>query len=172
MRHFYDVGLPEGATDISTLTFCALVVCGFLTGIGGNGGLTSAINSTAKSFPDRLVRAIALTSCAGSQMLAASNHCWSRHFWLWPICLPILNYSSCNIPRKHLRVSPCTRYRNLSSNDPRILLRAPDTPSPLGLHSPRRDPRRHRRGRRVVVLFPGGISEGEQQSYPFARPSC
>lgn len=69
MRHFYDVGLPEGATDISTLSFCALVVCGFLTGIGGNGGLTSATNSTAKNFPDRLVRAGVLTSCVGSRML-------------------------------------------------------------------------------------------------------
>ncbi|EKM58967.1 uncharacterized protein PHACADRAFT_249103 [Phanerochaete carnosa HHB-10118-sp] len=54
IRHFYDAGLPNGATDISTLSFVALVLCGFLTGIGGNGGLTSAINSSAKSFPDRL----------------------------------------------------------------------------------------------------------------------
>ncbi|KAI0337334.1 MFS general substrate transporter [Trametopsis cervina] len=52
MRHFFDAGLPEGATDISLLSFCALVVCGFLTGIGGNGGLASAMNSTAKSFPE------------------------------------------------------------------------------------------------------------------------
>lgn len=55
IRHFFDAGVPAGAIDISTLTFCGLVVCGFLTGIGGNGGLTSAINSTAKSFPDSLV---------------------------------------------------------------------------------------------------------------------
>lgn len=55
IRHFYDAGLPTGATDISNLTLCALIVCGFLTGIGGNGGLTSAVNSTAKSFPDSLV---------------------------------------------------------------------------------------------------------------------
>ena len=56
IRHFYDAGLPDGARDISTLAFLALVFCSFLTGIGGNGGLTSAINSTAKSFPDKLVR--------------------------------------------------------------------------------------------------------------------
>lgn len=56
LRLFYDQGVSEGETDISKLTFGALVVCGFLTGIGGNGGLTSAMNSTAKSFPDSLVR--------------------------------------------------------------------------------------------------------------------
>lgn len=54
IRHFYDEGLPRGAKDMPTLSFLLLVLCGFLTGIGGNGGLTSAINSTAKSFPDRL----------------------------------------------------------------------------------------------------------------------
>ncbi len=37
------------------MAFCALVVCSFLTGIGGNGGLASAMNATAKSFPDGAV---------------------------------------------------------------------------------------------------------------------
>ncbi|GJE99445.1 MFS general substrate transporter [Phanerochaete sordida] len=54
IRHFFDEGLPADAKDISTLTFLTLVLCSFLTGIGGNGGLTSSINSTAKSFPDHL----------------------------------------------------------------------------------------------------------------------
>lgn len=55
IRYFFDIGLPQGATDLSTVAFCTLVFCGFLTGIGGNGGLGSAMNSTAKSFPDGLV---------------------------------------------------------------------------------------------------------------------
>ncbi|KAI0092889.1 major facilitator superfamily domain-containing protein [Irpex rosettiformis] len=52
IRFFYDAGLPEGVTDLSLIAFCTLVVCSFLTGIGGNGGLASAMNATAKSFPD------------------------------------------------------------------------------------------------------------------------
>ena len=55
IRWFYDMGLPPGATDLSTIGFCTLVLFGFLTGIGGNGGLASAMNSTAKSFPDGFV---------------------------------------------------------------------------------------------------------------------
>ncbi|GBE79045.1 predicted protein [Sparassis crispa] len=35
------------------VSFCLLVLFGFLSGLGGNGGLASAMNSTAKSFPDR-----------------------------------------------------------------------------------------------------------------------
>ncbi|CAL1713245.1 unnamed protein product [Somion occarium] len=53
IRYFFDAGLPEGMTDLTIAGFCALVLCGFMTGIGGNGGLASAMNATAKSFPDR-----------------------------------------------------------------------------------------------------------------------
>ncbi|KAK7689991.1 hypothetical protein QCA50_006633 [Cerrena zonata] len=53
IRHLYDVGLPEGVADLSTVAFGALVLCGFMTGIGGNGGLASSMNVTAKSWPDR-----------------------------------------------------------------------------------------------------------------------
>lgn len=55
IRHFYDAGLPDGAKDLSAWAFGTLVLCGFLTGIGGNGGLASAMNATAKSFPDGAV---------------------------------------------------------------------------------------------------------------------
>ena len=41
---------------ISTLGFCVLIFCSFLTGAGGNAGLTSAMNATAKSFTDEAVR--------------------------------------------------------------------------------------------------------------------
>ena len=54
IRHFYDGGLPEGET-IGVLSFCSLVVFAFLTGIGGNGGLVGAMNTTAKSWPDHAV---------------------------------------------------------------------------------------------------------------------
>ena len=54
IRHFYDGGLAEGE-GISILSFCSLVFFAFLTGIGGNGGLVGALNTTAKSWPDRAV---------------------------------------------------------------------------------------------------------------------
>ncbi|KAF8655191.1 hypothetical protein AX16_003223 [Volvariella volvacea WC 439] len=53
IRHFFDAGVPKDAPTISDWTFGLLVLCGYLTGAGGNGGLTSSVNSTAKSFPDR-----------------------------------------------------------------------------------------------------------------------
>jgi MFS family permease len=64
IRWIYDTGLTEtkdenGQTalgSLSTSHFYALIVCGFFTGAGGNGGLVSAINPTAKSFPDSAVR--------------------------------------------------------------------------------------------------------------------
>ncbi|KAI0751758.1 MFS general substrate transporter [Daedaleopsis nitida] len=52
IRHFFDTGLPEGQ-KLGAVAFCALVFCGFLTGIGGNGGLVGSMNATAKSWPDR-----------------------------------------------------------------------------------------------------------------------
>ncbi|THH17574.1 hypothetical protein EW146_g3249 [Bondarzewia mesenterica] len=53
IRGVYDAGLDEGER-LSNLHLSFMIFCGFLTGLGGNAGLTSAINSTAKSFPDKL----------------------------------------------------------------------------------------------------------------------
>lgn len=54
IRGLYDRGLPEGVKELGFPSFCALVVFSYLTGAGGNGGLTSSVNSTAKSFPDHM----------------------------------------------------------------------------------------------------------------------
>ncbi|RXW15826.1 hypothetical protein EST38_g10027 [Candolleomyces aberdarensis] len=54
MRYLYDAGLPEGVNHLSVLSFAALVLCSYLTGAGGNGGLTSSVNSTARTFPDQM----------------------------------------------------------------------------------------------------------------------
>lgn len=62
IRTVYDTGLPtDGGADFAEgelpqTRLILLVLCGFLSGAGGNGGLTAAINTTAKSFPDRTVR--------------------------------------------------------------------------------------------------------------------
>ncbi|KAJ6606619.1 major facilitator superfamily domain-containing protein [Mycena vulgaris] len=52
IRHFYDTGVPAGST-LSNFNMGLLVACSFMTGAGGNAGFTGAINSTAKSFPDK-----------------------------------------------------------------------------------------------------------------------
>lgn len=62
IRYFYDRGLPPGATNPSVWAFATLIVCAFITGVGGNGGLVSALNATAKSFPDRAVSAYVLSA--------------------------------------------------------------------------------------------------------------
>jgi hypothetical protein len=56
MRYLYDSGLPRNISSLSIFGFCALVAFSFLTGAGGNAGLISAVNSTAKTFPDQAVR--------------------------------------------------------------------------------------------------------------------
>ncbi|TFY63639.1 hypothetical protein EVJ58_g3140 [Rhodofomes roseus] len=54
IRHYYDQGLSDGSSTLGTLSICLLAAFSFLTGIGGNGGLASAMNSTAKSWPDKM----------------------------------------------------------------------------------------------------------------------
>ncbi|KAJ7775723.1 major facilitator superfamily domain-containing protein [Mycena maculata] len=52
IRHFYDAGVPADST-LSNLNLGLLIACSFMTGAGGNAGFTGAVNSTAKSFPDK-----------------------------------------------------------------------------------------------------------------------
>ncbi|KAJ6473175.1 major facilitator superfamily domain-containing protein [Mycena sanguinolenta] len=52
IRHFYDVG-TEGGSTLSSFSFGLLIACSFMTGTGGNASFTGAVNSTAKSFPDK-----------------------------------------------------------------------------------------------------------------------
>ncbi len=56
IRHVYDAGLKDDQSTITTFTLCMLALFGFMTGAGGNSALSGAVNSTAKSFPERLVR--------------------------------------------------------------------------------------------------------------------
>lgn len=54
IRAIYDNGAPSSGS-ISIFTFGLLVFSSFMTGAGGSGGLTSSINATVKSFPERAV---------------------------------------------------------------------------------------------------------------------
>lgn len=56
IRYLYDSGLPTGEASLSALGFVILVLFSYMTGAGGNAGLVSAVNSTAKTFPDKAVR--------------------------------------------------------------------------------------------------------------------
>lgn len=55
IRYRYDTGIPATAATVSSFGFYMLVLCSFMTGTGANGGFSGAVNSTAKSFPDRAV---------------------------------------------------------------------------------------------------------------------
>jgi hypothetical protein len=55
IRYSYDSSLAPDALSVSATSFGALLLCSFLTGVGSGGGLTSAVNSTAKTFPDQAV---------------------------------------------------------------------------------------------------------------------
>lgn len=52
IRLLYVLGVADDEI-FPTWKMCALVVLGMMTGAGSNGGLTGAMNATAKSFPDR-----------------------------------------------------------------------------------------------------------------------
>ena len=99
IRHFYDAGLPEGVPDLSVFAFGALVLCGFMTGIGGNGGLASAMNATAKSWPDRAVCALFLLLALqantqfkiGIGMHLESDNYRSRTLRVWSLSSPVLH---------------------------------------------------------------------------------
>lgn len=55
MKFFYDSGLPPEAKSLPNLIFGALILCSFLVGSGGSSAYTASVNSTAKTFPDKVV---------------------------------------------------------------------------------------------------------------------
>lgn len=133
IRHIYDSGISSSATTISTFTFCLLVACGFMTGAGGNGGLTSSVNSTAKTFPDKTVRVSVLREATLSQQTLAWNSYRHRDFGLWSLGIFIFHYIACFVCRKHviLPISPCSRHVN--TNDLWIIFCSTDS---LASHRP------------------------------------
>jgi MFS family permease len=54
IRGIFDAGLGKGE-DLSTLRLIILVLCSCFSGVGGHAGMASAMNTTAKNFPDHLV---------------------------------------------------------------------------------------------------------------------
>jgi len=54
IKGIFDGGVATGAT-LSSGHFAMLVLCSSFTGVGAISGLSSAINTTAKSFPPSMV---------------------------------------------------------------------------------------------------------------------
>ena len=54
IRGIFDAGLGSG-DELSRLSLIVLVLCSFISGVGGHSGMASAMNTTAKNFPDNLV---------------------------------------------------------------------------------------------------------------------
>ncbi|KAG6819314.1 hypothetical protein H0H93_013107 [Arthromyces matolae] len=50
IKIIYDAGIPNGEQTIETWRSVVLIGCGYMTGAGGNAGLTGSVNSVAKSF--------------------------------------------------------------------------------------------------------------------------
>ena len=57
IKRMYDDGIGSGAS-ISPVHFAILVLCALLTGFGAIGGLSSTLSTTARSFPQSLVRSL------------------------------------------------------------------------------------------------------------------
>ena len=78
IRYLYDSGLPPNTPTLSILGFCGLVAFTYLTGSGGNAGLVSAVNSTAKTFPDQAVRGHTTLFCFECPCSLFINHISSQ----------------------------------------------------------------------------------------------
>lgn len=69
MKYFYDSGLPPEEKSIPNLIFGALILCLFLVGSGGSSAYTAAVNTTAKTFSDKVV--------SGSSWIDSELHCYT-----------------------------------------------------------------------------------------------
>jgi len=69
IKRMFDNGVAAGTT-LSSGHFAMLVLCSSFTGFGAIGGLSSAINTTAKSFPPSMV-------C--SFLPLSEEHCVGKH---------------------------------------------------------------------------------------------
>ncbi|KIJ96456.1 hypothetical protein K443DRAFT_107199 [Laccaria amethystina LaAM-08-1] len=81
IRHLYDEGIPDGAASLSTFGLYTLVLFSFMTGAGSNCGVTSTVNSTAKTFPDRMRASTTGLVISGFGLSAFLFSTISHHFY-------------------------------------------------------------------------------------------
>ncbi|KAI5988454.1 major facilitator superfamily domain-containing protein [Pisolithus marmoratus] len=73
IKRMYGDGTGSG-TSISSVHFALLITCSLLTGLGANAGVTAAVNTVAKSFPES---ARATTTALVLSSLGLSAFCFS-----------------------------------------------------------------------------------------------
>ena len=106
MKYFYDSGLPPEVKSLPNLIFGALILCSFLIGSGGSSAYTASVNTTAKTFPDKVVSQVLKkiqvsfgcdTFVESFRHIARNDH-GSRHLWLWIVAICLfrrLSFISC-----------------------------------------------------------------------------
>jgi len=129
MRVIYDGGIPKSSDSLPGILFGLLIVFSFMTGMGGNAGLASAINSTAKTFPDTVVRADIISFYHGADVFIAWFYYRTRNIWFWPFRFRFLNYCSSRLPWRYILIPLGSRYRDFFPYDFRLLFCSTHTPS-------------------------------------------
>lgn len=135
VKLFFDAGLPEGVATMTTFNFCLLVFCSFMTGAGGNGGLTSSVNSTAKTFPDKTVRAH-LDTCVtmtliGQMWLTARNGDRVRYRRIWIVSVYFFNDCARHVRGEYISIPANSSTWHGTTHD-RWLLPRQTNPTPIG----------------------------------------
>ena len=74
IRYLYDSGLAPDALSVPSIIFYALLLCSFLTGVGGSGGISGAINTVSKTFPDQAVCSRGLAKVIFYSLVHESEH--------------------------------------------------------------------------------------------------
>jgi len=105
IKGVYDAS-EDNTEPVQGRTLFTLILFGLLSGIGSNAGYSSALNTVAKSFPNKIV-----SSNSGSITLTMlttppdiENNCdRNRYGWLWIIGFPFLYDRTHHFPRKHFR---------------------------------------------------------------------
>ena len=121
IRAFYDHA--DSITPLSTTMLVILITCSFLTGFGGNGGLTGSMNANAKSWPDKRVRPYHLLSTFSLIVEKARDDKRNRDIRLWPIGVLLLHHRTSFLQRRHLFPPPPSSPRNSSTDDYRFHIR-------------------------------------------------
>ena len=108
LRRYFDAG-PSNDGNLPLFSLIAMSVFSFMTGVGGNAGLTSATNATAKSFPDYMVGCdsrVILPFQLTLPCLTARNDGGFGSFRFWAICFRFFYPRTTVFPRKYLIIPP------------------------------------------------------------------
>lgn len=127
IRGIFDAGLGNG-DELSRLGLITLVLCSFLSGVGGHAGMASAMNTTAKNFPDNLVSSTT-PNILSSNTRSAGGHRWFRHVRVWALSVFLFVRLAHTLPGKYVRFSTRAWARHSNSYDLWVFLCAGYSPS-------------------------------------------